>query len=182
MRFLLAWELGGGLGHSAPLGQIARQLLILGHHVDFVLKDLSTAQAALGDVFTHPNVRVWQAPIWQAPYLPPRHPICYAELLFAVGYLDARRLLGLVHGWRSLFQIIAPDFLLTDHSPTALLAARGFRFRRGNAGSGFLVPPLETPIPAFAEWEAPDPQRLIAAERIALATCNAVLAGCTSLR
>ena len=175
MRFLFAWELGGGLGHTAPLGQIAEPLLKAGHRVDFVLKDLSTAEAALGGIASHPNAGIWQAPVWQPHYLAPRHPICYAELLFGVGYLDARRLLGLVHGWRSIFRALVPDFLLCDHAPTALLAARGSPFPRGIVGSGFFVPPHRAPMPAFAEWEPPDEARVVAAERVALDTCNAVL-------
>ena len=46
-------------------------------------------------------------------------------------------------------------------------------------GLGYSAPLAQIARPllavGFAQWEAPDPQRLIADERIALATCNAVL-------
>jgi hypothetical protein len=175
MRFLFAWELGGGLGHMVQLAQIARPLLASGHHIDFALRDLSGARTALAELHDHPHVRLWQAPVWQPAFRAARHPISYPELLFAAGYLDAKRLIALVHAWRSLFASIAPDLLLVDHSPTALLAARGFAFPRVSTGTGFVVPPAAEPIPAFAEWEPAEPARVATIERFVLETCNTML-------
>ncbi len=175
MRFLFAWELGGGLGHMVQLAQLARPLLAAGHHVDFALRDLSSARMGLADLHDHPHVRLWQAPVWLLGFRAGRHPISYAEVLFAVGYLDAKRLTALACGWRSLFESIAPDLLLADHSPTALLAARGFAFARVAMGTGFVVPPVAEPIPPFADWERADPARVVDTERVALETCNTVL-------
>ena len=70
-RFLLAWELGGGMGHVVPLAQVAEPLVQRGHEVHFVLRDLSAARAGLGALASAPRVRLWQAPVWQMPYQAP---------------------------------------------------------------------------------------------------------------
>ncbi|MDP1650653.1 MAG: glycosyltransferase [Rubrivivax sp.] len=175
-RFLLAWELGGGMGHMVPLVQVAQSLLQRGHEVHFVLRDLSGARSALGALAASPQVHLWQAPVWLLPYQAAQPSASYAELLFHAGYLDAERLRALVQGWQSLLDVIQPDLLLADHAPTALLAARGRPLRRALIGSGFFLPPATQPLPSFREWERTDAQRLAYTEARVLATCNAVLA------
>lgn len=175
-RFLLAWELGGGLGHLVPLSQVAQGLVARGHELHFVLRDLSGAAAALGALSRSPQVHLWQAPVWMPALqgLPP--PVSYPELLFRAGYLDATRLGALVQAWRSVIGAIGPALLLADHAPTALLAVRGWPLKRATLGTGFFLPPEVQPMPAFREWEPVDPARLQASEARALAVCNAVLA------
>lgn len=175
-RLLLAWEIGGGQGHLVPLAQLAEPLLARGHALHLVLRDLAGARAALGALADAPALRLWQAPLWQMPLQAKQPPASYAELLFHAGYLDAQRLLGLVQGWRSLLDAIAPDLLLADHAPTALLAARGRPLRRVLAGNGFFQPPARQPMPSFRDWEPVPAERLAHAEAVALRTCNAVLA------
>jgi len=175
-KFLFAWELGGGLGHTVPLSQIARPLLDQGHDVHVALRDLSTAPAVFGTAMDHSRLRLWQAPVWLAALRGLPESATYAELLFRAGFLDARRLLGPVLGWRSLYEAVAPQLLLVDHAPTALLAAKGQAMRTASIGTGFFQPPRAHPIPPFREWEAIDPARVRAAEDKALATINAVLA------
>lgn len=175
-RFLLAWELGGGLGHATPLAQIAAPLLAAGHEVHCALRDLSILLPVFGQLATHPRLTVWQAPVWQPTLngLPP--PATYAELLFRAGYLDAQRLQGLVLAWRGLLSSLQPQLLLADHAPTALLAARGLPMRRALCGTGFFMPLRRQPMPAFRDWEPMAPRRVHTSEERALATCNQVLA------
>lgn len=175
-RFLFAWELGGGLGHSIPLSQLSRPLLEAGHEVHVALRDLSTSHAAFGDLASHPRLRLWQAPIWTAGLRGLPETATYAELLFRAGFLDDRRLMGLVRGWRSLLELVRPDLLLVDHAPTALLASRGLGIPRVAIGTGFFLPPALAPIPAFREWESVDPGRVRQSEDRVIATANLVLA------
>lgn len=176
-RILMAWELGGGMGHVVPLSQLAQVLIDRGHSVDFVLRDLAGASDGLGALAQHRQVRLWQAPIWTAQLQGVAPPSSYAELLFHAGYLDARRLLSLVQAWRNLLEAIQPQLLLADHAPTALLAARASpAMATAVIGTGFFIPPAVAPLPSFREWERTDPARLAQTEARALATCNAVLA------
>jgi hypothetical protein len=176
LRFLFAWELGGGLGHTVPLSQVARPLLEAGHEVHMALADLSSARAGLGALARHPRLRVWQAPAWISMVPGMQEPACYADLLMRAGYLDANRLAGLVDGWESIVRTIDPDLLLVDHAPTSMLAARGHRFKRATSGTGFFHPLPESPIPTFRDWESIPAGRLVEAERTVLETCNTVLA------
>lgn len=176
-RFLLAWELGGGLGHATPLAQLAQPLLAAGHEVQLVLRDLSVLAPAFGPLATHPRLQAWQAPVWQLPLTGQPPPATYAELLLHAGYLDATRLHGLAQAWRTLLQALQPDLLVADHAPTALLASRGLPMRRLLLGTGFFIPPQRQPMPPFREWTPIAPHRVRAAEDHALATCNQLLAG-----
>lgn len=174
--FFLAWELGGGMGHVVPLSQLTQSLVRRGHRVHLALRDLSGAQTALGALSDMPQVRLWQAPIWLPQLHGAPQPVSYPELLFHAGYLDPTRLMPLVRAWRQLLEAAAPSVLVTDHAPTALLASRGLPMRRAQLGTGFFLPPRQTPMPPFREWERVDPARLASSEARALATCNAVLA------
>lgn len=175
-RFLLAWELGGGLGHAKPLAQIAAPLLAAGHEVHCALRDLSLLVPVFGPLAAHARLHAWQAPVWLPPLAGLPQPATYAELLFRAGYLDAGRLQGLVQAWRRLLQAVQPQLLLADHAPTALLAARGWPMRRALVGNGFFLPLQRQPIPAFRDWEPIAPRRVQASEERVLASCNAVLA------
>jgi hypothetical protein len=172
---MMAWELGGGLGHMVPLSQVARPLLEAGHTVHMVLTDLSGVPAALGALADHPRLHLWQAPYWPSPLFGSADPASYAELLFRAGYLDAQRLAGLVQGWATLLDQLNPDLLLVDHAPTALLAARGRPLRRAQFGTGFFIPLMETPIPSYREWEPVPRARVERSEALVLQTCNAIL-------
>jgi hypothetical protein len=172
---MMAWELGGGLGHMVPLSQVARPLLEAGHTVHMVLTDLSGVPAALGALADHPRLQLWQAPYWPSPLFGSADPASYAELLFRAGYLDAQRLAGLVQGWATLLDQLNPDLLLVDHAPTALLAARGRPLRRAQFGTGFFIPLMEAPIPSYREWEPVPRARVERSEALVRQTCNTIL-------
>lgn len=174
-RFLLAWELGGGLGHLAPLTQLAQALLARGHTVDLVSKDLSLVHQVLGPWARSDAFHLWQAPVPPpiAPGLP--EPVSHAEILLRAGFSDARGLSSRVRAWRQLFTACRPDLLLTDQAPTALLAARGRPLRAAVCNSGFFVPPPGEPMPALRDWQVVPADRLRAVEAQALASCNEVL-------
>jgi len=65
--------------------------------------------------------------------------------------------------------------IVFDHSPTALLAARGFAARRVLIGSGFCAPPDLTPLPNLRSWAPKDPQQLVRDEETVLARINRLM-------
>jgi hypothetical protein len=175
---LIAWELGGGLGHLVQLAPLARGLARRGHGVFAAVRHLGRAGEVLG-----PGAGLLAAPWGVAPpgrYVRP--PLSYAQLLHNVGWFDERELRGLCAAWRSLFALVRPDVVVFDHAPTALLAARGMGFGKVVIGSGFCVPPDEPGKPArsLRPWvrrEGAGPEALAAFERDVVARANGVLSG-----
>jgi hypothetical protein len=48
--------------------------------------------------------------------------LCRAAVFF--GYLDASRSTAMIKAWTGLMSLIAPDLIIANHAPTALIAAR----------------------------------------------------------
>lgn len=170
---LVAWELGGGLGHLLPLAPILERLAGRGIAVWAALRDLSRVEVSWPGL----PVRCLQAPhktIRSPDRIDPLR--SYAHILHNSGYSNAGELQSLVQAWRHLMDLIEPDLLLADHAPTALLAARGRSIRRAVFGTGFCCPPEITPLPDFRAWLPPAPEQLAHDEARVLAVINDVLA------
>ncbi len=149
-HFVLTWELGGGLGHAGRLKPVARELVRRGHRVSLVLRDLVQTDVLLRDL----DVPRYQAPVWLHNTVGvPKVQASMAEILLALGYLDANALRGLVAGWANLIRLLGADALVCDYSPSALVAARALDVPTTTAGIGFFLPPDQAPMPAFLDWE-----------------------------
>jgi hypothetical protein len=169
---LLTWELGGGLGHLMNLRPIAAELLRRGHRVFAALRDLSQAREILGES----GVVFLQAP-FKHQRMQEIHPCCtFAHILHNIGFCNADELTTMAGAWRQLFDFVRPDLIVFDHSPTALLAARGFPARKALIGSGFFSPPDVSPLPNLRTWFSVDPARLQADESRVLENINTTLA------
>lgn len=155
---VMCWELGGDLGHVARLRPLAEALSSRGHRVSFILRETVAAERLLD-----PGRYSWlQAPLQAVPVSPACVPTRnLPHILYNVGFHTEQALLGRMRAWRNLYATLKPDLLVFDHSPTALLAARGLPLRRIVLGTGFGVPPQVSPLPAF---EAADPPA--AADRV----------------
>ncbi len=170
-HFYLCWELGAGLGHAARLRSIALPLSARGHRVTYVLRDLVQPRRLLRD----DGIDMLQAPLFlhRTAGLP-QPQASLAEILLAVGYLDADALAGLCEGWRGLLRQGRPDLVIADYAPTAILAARSLGLRSAAVGTGFQLPPAVQPLPAF---QAGVPEgRLRTMEARLLDSANRVLA------
>ena len=137
---LFAWELGEGLGHVGPLLSVARELSAQGHRPVFAVRDVGSRALVKDDGYA-----MLQAPVWLKPV--PRGHLgvgSYADLLAVHGFADADGLATMVAAWQDLFDVVKPDLIVADHSPTACLAAYG-AVPVAIIGSGFTVPPVEFP-------------------------------------
>ena len=170
---LLTWELGGGLGHLMRLLPLARGLHEQGHCVVAVLRDLSRAHKAFGGL----DVVCLQAPIKTRAgtprFDPPR---TFAHILWNSGFGESDELLAMTAAWKSLYDYVRPDLIVFDHSPTALLAARGFAAKKAVIGTGFCCPPDVSPMPDLRPWLSEDSRRLGDDENRVLDNVNRVLA------
>ncbi len=152
-RTLIAWELGGNLGHVVPLLAVARALRSRGHQVVFALRDLTHADLLARDGFVFLPAPVPRRPRQSRSYA------SFAEMLAAEAFPSAKAAFVGALAWRAIFRAVRADVLLADHAPTALLAARGAGLRTVACGSPFSIPPAGRPLPRFRK-EAPDaPER-----------------------
>jgi UDP:flavonoid glycosyltransferase YjiC (YdhE family) len=71
--------------------------------------------------------------------------------------------------------MLAPELIVFDHAPVALLAARSIGIPRVVFGTGFCSPPRVAPMPTIRPWEDVSMRRLEASEQRALDTANAVM-------
>jgi UDP:flavonoid glycosyltransferase YjiC (YdhE family) len=167
-----AWELGGGLGHAGRLKPLAAEALRRGHQVSMCLRELVHTNGVLAPL----GVPRLQAPIWlhEVQGLPSPQ-ISLAEILLALGYLNANALQGLFTGWRDTLQLLKPDLVVADSAPTALLAARSLGVPSTSVGIGYFLPPASTPMPLLRDWEAVQPGRLEAGDKQMLDAINTVL-------
>ena len=167
---LLTGELGSGWGHHARLSTF-RGLTATGHQVFAAVRDANDWQLFLG-----PAIRMFTAPriaTGGTAIIPHAH--SFAHLLHNVGFGDAQALKQALQNWRLLYEEIRPDIIVADHSPTALLAARGAGITRILIGTGFTVPRPETPFRNLRHWSPLAPATLIEFELQLLEIVNQVL-------
>jgi UDP:flavonoid glycosyltransferase YjiC (YdhE family) len=147
-RILIAWELGGNLGHLLPLLALARMLRSRGHRVLFALRDLTNAELLAREGF---------------PFLPApasahqgqsRAYASYAAMLAGELFPTTACTVVATLAWRSIVQAARAELLIADHAPAALLAARALKLKTVLYGAPFSVPVAGAPLPAFASGSA----------------------------
>ena len=129
-RILLTWELGAGFGHLTRLRPIVDHLAAYGHEIHLAVRNLSSVET----VFADADVALYQAPITVGRS--PRHircPAAFSHILHNCGFSNQSELRPRVKAWNRLFETIAPDMLVCDHSPTALAARAAAALRRSSS-------------------------------------------------
>ena len=139
-----------------PLRVLADELRSRGHRVVIAARDITRAYG------------VFQDTAWEPPYN-------FAQLLYNSGFDDCVRLTALVRAWIRLFELLRPDLVVLDHSPTALLALRAWKAKRILFGVGFSIPVCETPLRSIRQFPPPDIDRMFQDEQRVLRTINEVL-------
>lgn len=166
------WELGSGNGHVGPFEPLARRFLREGWKVVLIVRDLSRVYR----FFSEGDCEAYQAPFKverAVPHL--THPATFCQMLLNLGYRHEEELLALVQGWRRLLGFLAPDVMVFDHSPTALLSTRDFSIPRFTIGHGFYIPVDQEPLADIAPWWSTPVDLRLSEERIILDRVNRVL-------
>ena len=118
------------------------------------MQDLTQAEQVLAGL----GVDYLQAPLRERGDPDPIPlPRTFAQLLFNTGFGRLDRLRPLASAWRSLLELVRPELIVFDHSPTAMLAARGLPAKKALIGTGFFCPPDEYPMSDMRPWLPPDP-------------------------
>jgi hypothetical protein len=143
---LLAWELGGGMGHTARLRKIADALRDAGHTPVMALASVT------GAAMPYPTL---QSPHYRRSAPQGFLARSYADVLAMHGWHDAQVLGGLVGAWQAMYDLVKPKVVIVDHAPTACLAAYG-RLPVVQVGNWFSMPPVDGPeFPALVPQQAP---------------------------
>ncbi len=172
-HILFAWELGANYGHAS---KIRETILAIGPLARITVAARVPQAFAAFDL--PPGVDIRPAPHAPPPALSPQgrsRPILnYPDALRFCGWQDADLLTTLVRSWRALFADLAPDLIVAQAAPTALLAARGGPFAVATLGSGFDAPARAAPMPPYPTGNHGTADLLEAEHRV-LAVAEAVL-------
>lgn len=172
-NIMLAWELGGGLGHIANRVAILDVLRERGHTVSLAMRDLRTLYGLRPDIIEP----VFAAPNPPGLILPPRQAMMsFADILWHdAGVHDGAMCAAMLGAWRGLLTQSRCELLVADAAPMATLAARSLQIPVLHNGIGFLHPPASNPLPVFRDWEHHDTSYLVQREAQALTHINTAL-------
>jgi hypothetical protein len=171
-RLLLAGEFSRGTATANRLLPLAVALAGRGHEITLALPPpLNAAVAASVEI------PMRESPVWGLPPPPGLIAITYADVLQLGGYATPGSLNPLLDSWSSLLAQTAPDLLITDFAPTAMLAARLTGVQQAVIGDGYSLPPPDRPMPVLRPWAEVAPGTAADAEGRVLAVIDACLMG-----
>lgn len=170
-RVLFCWELGQGLGHLVRYRGLVGKLIENGHEVFYLARDPDRVRRV------NPQAEIHVEQI-HAEYLPLEQQIRQpqaaspATLLLNCGFASASELAARARIWIERIETIAPDYIISDHSPTAVFANRFLNYPIVIAGNGFTAPPVENPFRLFQYWRFEPSERSRAFETQLTSTLN----------
>ncbi|MEA5472741.1 nucleotide disphospho-sugar-binding domain-containing protein [Synechococcus sp. CCY9201] len=132
--------MGGGLGHLTRLKPFVQSALEAGHEVSLVVKELANIRAVYETMPHH----VFQAPYETTPGCAIT-PISWPEMLM-VRYGRSKKLSCFLEAWYSILDLVNPDLVIYDASPTALLASLEYSCMKWTVGGPFFMPRTDMPF------------------------------------
>jgi UDP:flavonoid glycosyltransferase YjiC (YdhE family) len=167
MKYLMCWELGTDLGHITLIRTVASGLIARGHSVVVAAKDTTHAYTQL-DGF---GISWVQAPFSHGISSNEKM-VNHADILHSYGYHDPHVLAGLTKAWATLFNLVKPDRVVCESSPTAGMVARSLQIPVIALDMGFFVPPVGAVMPHFSNKEGIERSLLIKKEHKVLDVVN----------
>lgn len=135
---LLINELGAGYGHVDPLLRVGSALAQREYRVVCAIADVVRP----GLLLRRAGFPVLQAPRW--PGVRSEKGAGYSDLLVLLGFESVPALMLMTGAWQDLFDLVMPDLIVADHSPTAVLTAYK-SYPTVLIGTGFELPPVDLP-------------------------------------
>ncbi len=168
-RVLLAWEHGRTFGRLGRLLAVARMVEQQGGEPVWVVPRSQRDNPALAGL----EHRRFTAPVLeQQTFAQDFRAESFADVLLAVGFSRADRLLEAVRAWSEILRREAPECVVLDYAPAAQLCCQLMQVPAVQISNGFDAPPPECPPYARVRSQSPLGQR--AAERAA--TLSATIA------
>jgi hypothetical protein len=137
---LMAWELGGGMGHVVTLRRLARSLRPLDVRIVAAVKNVEAARLLCSE-----TIEVIQAPLWpsasmSAGQIAATSSASMGDILATAGLRDADGLQRLLGAWDSVLLRVKPDLVVSHLAPAVALAGRG-KVPLILVGDGYTLPP-----------------------------------------
>ena len=162
MKVLMAWEVGRNFGHISMLVNLAKSIVKKNEKAEIIFA-LQKPETAL-KFASRFEYKLLQAPYFPVRPMPPRNKYKSSKLfsddLWPCGYHDPEILAGLIRSWSDLYDLVKPKILITQAAPTALLAAREYKFKKVSFGGGYDVPAKADPMPPLRYWEENNPEEM----------------------
>lgn len=176
---LCVWEMGSDLGHLSMLRGPIEIALQMGHRVVLAARQLHRVPDVLGGL----PITYLQAPFKQNVVAADASVfLSYTHLLARQCFSGVDELEIYLRAWCAIFDLVKPDLVLYEHSPTALIASGGYSFKKVLLGSGFTIPrlPVSTsePFAPFITTPTDEVTRnsLLANDALVLRVVNQALA------
>lgn len=140
-KVLFVWEQGSDLGHLSQLRLAVVMALEQGHRVYLAARHLHRVPEIWQDL----PVTCLQAPFKQTVAKLDQSAFpSFTHLLAHSCFSSVQELQMLLKAWCALYDLIEPELVLFEHSPTALIAAYSYTFGKIIVGNGFTIPPQPT--------------------------------------
>lgn len=165
----MTWEVGSGFGHLKRFEPIALELTRRGHRVFLAVQDVINAAAVFSEL------TVLQAPRHNMNATPYPHANTLAEMLINVGFDDSNVLSAVATAWDAIVELVQPDALVMDLSPTAMLAFRNYDIPKVLVENGYAQPPDSETLPCLYPWKHSYEDMRHRTEQAALKVANQVL-------
>jgi hypothetical protein len=137
-RLLCVWEQGSNLGHLSTLRLPIQVALEKGYLVFLAARELHR----VGEVLSGLPITILQAPFkHQVASVDQSSLLSYTHLLGTQCFSSVNELEMYLCAWRGVFDLVQPSLVLFEHSPTALVAAHAYRFKKVLVGASFGLPP-----------------------------------------
>jgi UDP:flavonoid glycosyltransferase YjiC (YdhE family) len=135
--------MGSSLGHLTNLKPFVDAALELGHEVSLAVRE----QRNVATLFDVTKIQLLPAPFPpQVSHTSSSPLISFSQLINRQMFSNEKELNALYNAWDSLFDLIKPDLVVYDHSPSALVASVDKPWQKWVVGSGFLVPRSDGPF------------------------------------
>lgn len=164
--------MGSNLGHLANLKLFIDHAVAKGHTVSLAVRELQNVATVLDPT----SIQLFQAPLIRHSRIPSQSPtISFTQLIQRQVFADHHELTGLYLAWQSIFDTVAPDLVIYEHAPSALVASLHREWQKWAVGSGFMVPRTDGiflgVFPRVAKTEQ-HYRRLLESEKSLLACIN----------
>lgn len=156
-HLVFCWELGAGYGHISAFMQIAEKLRKQGVKVSWILRNLE---------FSHlireqdKDAIILQAPRATNTNHKKEATLSYSHIISFLGFNDKNLLCNLINSWRHSLDLLKADMIVSDHSPSALIAAKTLGIPSTMIGTGFFSPPRIDQMPQFCVFKENNQKKL----------------------